>query len=81
MVALLHGNLAEAFLINPLGILLFVITVVVPAWLGLDFLTKKESLHRSYLHMEDIFRQNRLATVASVALLLLNWFWSISKGL
>ena len=80
MVALLNGHIAEALLINPLGIVLFFIFIILPFWLLYDVISKGNSFQKFYDHAEAFFRKPHIALVL-ILLLLCNWGWSISKGL
>lgn len=77
---LLHGNFVEASLINPLGILSGLIMLIVPFWLLVDLFTRNYSFLLSYKKIEVLFRNKQIA-IMSVALLMINWIWNISKGL
>jgi hypothetical protein len=77
----LHGNIVESLLLNPLGALLFIALIVVPIWLLADVLLKRESLFRFYNGMENTLRKHVWISVPLIAIVLVNWFWNIAKGL
>jgi len=77
-VALLQGNLREALLINPLGIVVFLIAVVFPVWILIDIITRKESLFSFYNRINKGFSFN-VVTVLIILLFLGNWIWNIFK--
>jgi Na+/proline symporter len=68
-------------LLNPLGALLFIALIVVPIWLLADVLLKRESLFRFYNGMENTLRKHVWISVPLIAIVLVNWFWNIAKGL
>jgi hypothetical protein len=68
-------------LLNPLGALLFIALIVVPIWLLADVLLKRESLLRFYNGMENTLRKHVWISVPLIAIVLVNWFWNIAKGL
>ena len=78
--ALLHGNIAEAMLINPLGLIIVILLTVVPLWLTFDLITRKKTLAAFYFYCENIIRKP-LVAVPLILLILINWFWNIAKGL
>jgi Protein of unknown function (DUF2752) len=80
LLCLLHGDVIQALLINPLGIVIAVIMLLTPVWLLYDFLFKKSSLYMAYQKMERIIRKPTFA-IPLIALITLNWIWNITKGL
>ena len=80
IVAILQGHFSEALQWNPLGFLLFLILILSPIWILFDIVTKKESLLRFYIRTEIKFKQKKIA-IPAIALLMLNWYWNICKGL
>jgi hypothetical protein len=64
---------------NPLG--LFVgLALLLPLGVIFDFLTRGDRVFRAYLWVENKCRQPLVAAIL-IALVALNWFWTISKGL
>ena len=57
IMLLLHGNLAQSLLLNPLGAILLTALVVIPIWLLVDILRKRDSLHRLYIEADRMIRQ------------------------
>jgi len=77
---LIEGNLMEAALINPLGIVAFIGLLILPVWLLYDLLFKKNSLWHFSNSVNN--QLNGSASGYLLALLLLaNWGWNIIKGL
>ena len=79
--ALCHGNIKEAFFINPFGLLMAFALLVIPLWIAFDKLRRSDSFYRSYAKMEYIFASNRWLSVSTAVIVLLNWLWNIEKGL
>ena len=81
LVLLTHGEVEESVMTNPFGMLLAMLLVVVPLWILLDILRKRDSFLRWYVMMERILAKNKWASVPAIVLVAANWFWNISKGL
>jgi len=79
--ALIQGNIKDAVLINPFGILIAAAMLLIPFWIILDTITKKDGFFRFYLNVEHLFTTNKWIIISSIAIVLLNWFWNIEKGL
>ncbi len=75
-----HGNFLSAVLINPFGILVGLIMIIAPVWIGYDFIQKKETFYIAYLKIESILRQRKVAIVL-IVLVIANWIWNINKNL
>lgn len=80
IVALLQGDFLNAIYLNPLGILILSIMVVLPLWLIADVVTKRDSLFISYKKFESIVNKPRVA-IPLVLLVAANWVWNIIKDL
>ncbi len=80
VMSLAEGHFAEATRQNPLGIVIALLMVALPIWIVGDVVRKSSSLFRFYNSFEIWFRQPKVAVTAG-ALLLINWIWSISKGI
>ena len=78
VMALLQGNLYEALYFNPLGIVVFLIAIILPVWILIDMLTRKESLFAFYNRINKGFSFNAV-TILIILLLLCNWIWNIYK--
>ena len=77
---IVDGNIVSSFLLNPLGIILVMIMLVVPVWLCYDLILKKNGLYNSFLLNESRIRQKKTAYILT-ALILINWVWNIHKQL
>lgn len=80
VLQLIAGNLKEALYINPLGLLVAVAMLVLPAWLVYDILLQKDSLYKNYVSFEKKLKNKSIVAVLLI-LLLINWLWSIQKML
>lgn len=80
VLAILDGNFYKAFVLNPMGILLFIILTISPLWVLYDVLFKKSSFYRFYVNLELLFKQKPIA-LFSILLVSANWIWNIYKEL
>ncbi|WP_372773007.1 DUF2752 domain-containing protein [Mangrovibacterium sp.] len=80
VLELSQGHLLNAALINPLGLLSGIGLLIIPFWLLFDLFGKRDTLHRSYLKTELFIRRPAPAVVFSLAIII-NWIWTIVKGL
>lgn len=76
-----HGDVTQAFLINPIGIVLFIAMLIIPFWIIVDILLKSSSFYRAYQYMETVLKQKRWLSVSLISVVLINWVWNIVKGL
>ncbi len=77
---LLKGQLIESVLLNPFGILVAIIMVLLPFWILIDFVLKKDTFLKAYKKSEVSIRKPWIAIVL-ILLVLLNWIWNINKNL
>ena len=80
ILALLHADFSNAFLINPLGFLLMAALIVLPPWITADLLKRENSFFRFYCATEKKLTQKAIAFPA-IALISANWIWNICKHL
>lgn len=80
VLSLIHGNIAGALKMNPLGIVIAFIMAVLPLWIIIDTILRKKTLFEFYSRMEEWLRRPLIA-VPLVLLLLINWIWNIGKAL
>lgn len=78
--ALLAGDVARAFCVNPVGIVLAVGLAAVPLWLLADGLFRRDTLYRCFLRVEAALHR-RLVLVGLFSLIFANWIWNIYKGI
>ncbi|MDX2002835.1 MAG: DUF2752 domain-containing protein [Chitinophagales bacterium] len=79
-VAILHGNLLEAFFINPLGYVVVCFLFIAPIGLAFDLLFRKQVLAFGYRILELTLTKKTIS-IPLVLLLAINWCWNIAKGL
>lgn len=79
VLELFHGNLAGAFLFNPIGYLISIILVIIPFWVIFDLITAKSSLYIFYQQAECFIRRKMIA-IPLIFIVIINWIWNICKG-
>lgn len=80
VLLLAHGSIQSAILLNPFGILIALIMLIVPFLLCYDVFFKKNILYNSYKKTEAILKFKWVA-IPLIALAIANWGWNIYKGL
>jgi len=80
MLLLVHGQLRESFMMNPFGMMLALALVIIPLWMMADVLRGSGSFYIRYTRMEYLLSHNKLLAVCAAAIVALNWFWNITKG-
>jgi len=81
LIELMRGNVKEAFLINPFGLVMAFAILAIPLWIAADTVRRSDSFYRSYGMMEQVLASNKWVSISAVMIVLLNWFWNITKGL
>lgn len=81
LLLLAHGRFRDSFMMNPFGMMLALALVVIPLWIVTDTISRSDSFYRRYMRMEHLLSQNRLLAAGAAAIVALNWFWNITKGL
>jgi len=76
--SIISGNIFEALSLNPFGFLVIVLLVVLPLWIGIDLLRRKESFFLLYQRAEKVIQQKQVA-IPLILLVLFNWIWNIVK--
>lgn len=79
--ALFNGQVKDAFMINPLGIVSSIIIMAVLVLMLLDLVTKRDYYYKVYNQVEKFLQQHKAFSAILVILVILNWVWNISKGL
>lgn len=77
---LLEGDLWHSLLMNPFGIIVASLMVVLPFWCVIDLIRSRATLLNIYQKSESTLRRPWIASVLAV-LVVANWIWGISKGL
>ena len=81
LLLLMGGHFHESLMMNPFGIVLALALVIVPLWIMLDTFGKSDSFYKRFRWMEHLLTHNKLLAASAAAIVMLNWFWNISKGL
>ena len=80
IISLTKGNFVEAFDLNPIGYLVAPIMLISPVWIISDVIFKKNSLFKCYQIIENHLKKPKYA-IPLILLVIINWFWNITKGL
>jgi len=80
VLLLTKGDFVGSLLLNPIGLLLAIIMIVIPFWLAYDLVTKNDTLFVAYQKFE---RTVRIKWVAAILIMLMvaNWIWNFYKPL
>lgn len=76
----LKGYFYNSIQMNPFGILVSILMLVLPFWIVYDVITHKDTFYTNYKKTETILKTRWLA-IMLIVLVLLNWIWNIKKGL
>jgi hypothetical protein len=74
------GEFFPSLLLNPFGILVATIMLVVPFWIGIDLIKKSDSFFKFYKASEQFISKKPIA-ILLFFLVLLNWYWNIKKNI
>ena len=77
---LFKGDFMGSILMNPFGIIISVILTLLPFWILIDLILKKETFYTFYNKMECLLKQKEIA-IPLIILVLLNWIWNINKAI
>lgn len=77
---IIKGDIINALLINPLGIIIAIILIVFPLWLLYDIVFSKATLFKAYKNFEKTLKVKWVAFIL-VFLIIINWIWNIYKNL
>lgn len=80
VITIANGEIAEAVMINPLGILAFLLLIISPLWVFKDVVRNESSFYIFYISIEKIIQKKYVASVF-IAAILANWVWNIIKEL
>lgn len=80
VISLTKGHFLKAIQTNPFSILVAMIMIFAPIWIGFDIITKKRTLFYNYQKVEKQLIKPKIAIIL-IVLVLLNWIWNIAKGL
>lgn len=77
---LLYGHWSESIVMNPFGIAVALLMLVLPVWLLFDVLLQKQTLLVAY-HKTEKLTNIRWIAFLLILLVSLNWIWNIYKKL
>jgi hypothetical protein len=80
VLAILHGDIHEAYYLNPIGFLISLILLIAPFWIAGDVFLKRSSFLQFYRHIEILLKRKWIS-IPAVILVLINWIWNINKNL
>ena len=80
ILSLLHADILNALLINPLGLVLLATLVVLPIWVLADLRKGENSFFNFYAWAEKKLAQ-RVIAIPAIILISANWIWNIYKHL
>jgi hypothetical protein len=78
---LFDGDLRAALLMNPMGLIVGLLMVVIPVLLLYDLIFRRQVLYNSYRTVEKKLEQQKWLAVVLVLLVLANWIWNFKKHL
>ena len=76
VMAIIKGDFQEAIKNNPLGFIVFPVLMIIPFWILIDLIRRKNSFYRFYGSTEKVIGRKWVAYPA-ICLLLVNWFVNI----
>lgn len=80
VAALFEADVLKAIQLNPLGLVVFCIMVIVPFWITFDLITQQDSLFQKYKQTEVFLRKPLVASLLVLMIILL-WYWNLTKNL
>lgn len=80
VIEISKGKFLNSIFINPFGILVALIMLICPFWIGYDFIFNKDTFYQFYKSFENFLRKRKIA-ITLIVLVLINWIWNITKNL
>ena len=80
VMLLLKGKITASLLMNPFGIIVLLLMVLMPIWILADVVLKRDTFFNFYTKTEVLIRTRWLA-VFLIMLVAFNWIWNIYKHL
>jgi heme/copper-type cytochrome/quinol oxidase subunit 4 len=68
----------DSVMMNPFGIIISAILTLLPFWVVIDLILKRDTFLKFYKQSEIILRQKKIA-IPLIILVILNWIWNIIK--
>jgi hypothetical protein len=75
-----EGEFFSSLLLNPFGILVAIIMLVVPIWISVDYIKKSSSFFKFY-KTSELFISKKPIAILLFLLVILNWYWNIKKNI
>jgi hypothetical protein len=76
---ILKGELLNAIYMNPLGFIALAFIVIVPMFILVDVLTKRNNLQKLYLFLESKLKEPKYFILVLI-LIVGNWIWNFIKN-
>lgn len=80
VIEISKGEFISSIFLNPFGIIVALIMMICPIWIGYDYFLKKETFFQFYKKAEAFLGIKKVA-IFCIILVLLNWIWNINKNL
>ncbi len=77
---LLNKEFIQSILMNPFGIIVGFGMLVVPFWILMDLISKRETFYLAYKKTEKKIQTKGIA-IFLIVLVVCNWIWNITKAL
>lgn len=77
---LFKGEFFSSLFLNPFGIVVATIMLVIPFWIGIDLIKKSSSFFKFYKASEQFISKKPIAILLFL-LIVLNWYWNIKKNI
>jgi|SRR6218665_57231 len=78
--SLLSGDFYGSVRMNPFGLIVALLMILLPIWIVFDWIFSRDTLWRQYYKTEKIINTKWIATLL-ILIVVLNWIWNINKGL
>ena len=80
ILTLCHGDLKGSLLLNPNGAFLALLMLIIPLWIIIDGIKRKDSYYCFYTWMEKVVNKRGVYSIL-IGLVIMNWFWNIYKNI
>jgi hypothetical protein len=80
ILSLIEGDVRKAALINPFGLFMAFLMILLPFWMLFDMFFKRKTYWQVFNKMESLFA-NKLTLFLFAIIVLVNWIWNIYKAL
>ena len=77
---LIHGDVLAAVFINPAGLIVAPLMVILPVWIFIDLVLGRQSLAELFPKIERHLTR-KCVHLPLLVILTINWAWSIAKGI